>query len=146
MNSLRIFRAAKVLRRIAPASDMAFMCTPSQFALKPGSLKDHPCHTPMLPFQTQSAAFSTSPAKSNSVPSGKTVSGKSSDPFYGERDLSWWTGKNPQVCPGVGKNGHLYSLPSLNLGPGLSRQKLQDYFDNTWTLTEVLMSALQGEE
>jgi hypothetical protein len=25
-------------------------------------------------------------------------------------------------------------------------QDLQDYFDNTWTMTEVLFSALQGEE
>jgi len=47
-------------------------------------------------------------------------------------------------CPGVGKDGVITSLPLVNCGA--SRQELLDYFDNTWTLTEVLFSGLLGED
>jgi 5-histidylcysteine sulfoxide synthase len=67
--------------------------------------------------------------------------------LVGPRDAHWWTGKRPEECPGYVKStGKLYSLPQLNLGPSCTKQSLQDYFDNTWTLTEVLLSSLQGEE
>ncbi|CAM9332459.1 unnamed protein product [Chrysoparadoxa australica] len=65
--------------------------------------------------------------------------------LYGQRNDDWWTGKKPSDCPGMQRNGSLVSLPQLNLS-NLSRQALLDYFDNTWTMTEVLFASLQGEE
>ena len=60
---------------------------------------------------------------------------------------TWWTGKPPVYgqCPGMNDTGQLHALPQLQL-QSPSRQDILDYFDNTWTLTEVLFSALQGEE
>eukprot|EP00960_Hanusia_phi_P069606 767132-Hanusia_phi.AAC.6 len=59
----------------------------------------------------------------------------------------WWTGKPPVhgVCPGVDVNGKITSLPLPDCEKG-TRQSLLDYFDNTWTLTEVLFSGLMGKE
>ncbi|EKX51807.1 hypothetical protein GUITHDRAFT_65798 [Guillardia theta CCMP2712] len=58
-----------------------------------------------------------------------------------------WTGKPPVhgVCPGVDANGKITSLPLPDCEKG-SRQSLLDYFDNTWTLTEVLFSGLMGRD
>lgn len=60
---------------------------------------------------------------------------------------TWWTGKQPRhgTCPGVDADGKINSLPLPNLKTA-TRQDILDYFDNTWTLTEVLFSALQNEE
>ena len=80
--------------------------------------------------------------------------------LHGEREDVWWTGKAPvhQACAGVEADGRIYSLPQLTFGvldksiadqaaAGAQRRlALQDYFDNTWTLTEVLLSSLQGEQ
>ena len=87
--------------------------------------------------------------------------------LHGDRDDAWWTGKNPlgkvgERCPGVEADGRIYSLPQLTFAAAtaaeltspaavaaegaLLRNALQNYFDNTWALTEVLLSALQGEE
>ncbi|KAJ1386381.1 hypothetical protein B484DRAFT_410224 [Ochromonadaceae sp. CCMP2298] len=72
--------------------------------------------------------------------------------LHGPRGQDWWTGLQPLpgVCPGVAADGTLHSLPQLRLpsGPlpvGTSaaqrasavRMQLQQYFDNTWTMTEV---------
>ena len=67
------------------------------------------------------------------------------DPFVGPRPDSWWTGPAPSrdACPGVDANGVLRSLRT----PDLARCERSDvlaYFDNTWCLTEVLFSSLQG--
>jgi 5-histidylcysteine sulfoxide synthase/putative 4-mercaptohistidine N1-methyltranferase len=58
----------------------------------------------------------------------------------------FWTGKPPVYgsCPGVELNGSMKSLPQLNLNT--TRKELLDYFDNTWTLTEVLFDGLASEE
>lgn len=67
----------------------------------------------------------------------------------GPRNEDWYTGKLPKLgmCPGMSKDGYLYSLPQIAFTNGtFTKQQLQDYFDNTWTLTEVLMASLQGEE
>lgn len=40
-------------------------------------------------------------------------------------------------------DGTITSLPLPNLST-VTRQQALDYFDNTWTITEVLFSALQG--
>jgi 5-histidylcysteine sulfoxide synthase/putative 4-mercaptohistidine N1-methyltranferase len=70
--------------------------------------------------------------------------GRSSVHLCQPRPAKWWTGLHPTVCPGF-KNGKLYSLPIPNLST-CSRKEVQDYFDNTWTLSELLFSALIGEE
>lgn len=62
----------------------------------------------------------------------------------GSRPDWWWTGRAPVPgCPGLLPDGTMTSLPAPNLAT-VTRQQLLDYFDNTWTLTEVLFSALQG--
>lgn len=74
---------------------------------------------------------------------------KDSMPLTGPRSLQWFTGKAPKVgqCPGMSADGYLYSLPQLSFANNcFTRKHLQDYFDNTWTLTEVLLSSLQSEE
>ncbi|HEY9730492.1 MAG TPA: 5-histidylcysteine sulfoxide synthase [Drouetiella sp.] len=59
------------------------------------------------------------------------------------RSRDWWTGKPPEhgVCPGVDALGKMRSLPMPNLET-CTRAEVQDYFDNSWTLTEVLLSGL----
>lgn len=84
--------------------------------------------------------------------------------LVGPRSAAWWTGKAPKhgLCPGVDANGRIYSLPQLTFTAAsdssssssinsssssvLIKKSLQDYFDNTWTMTEVLLASLQGEE
>lgn len=68
------------------------------------------------------------------------------DPLVGPRPESWWTGKRPEhgTCPGVEEDGRITSLPLPNLAT-CTREQVRAYFDNTWALTEVLFSALQGE-
>ena len=77
------------------------------------------------------------------------VSGETLD-LHGNRDDSWFTGVFPRNCPGwkgVGPDGILYSMPQVSFEDGtVTREKLQAYFDNTWTLTEVLLASLQGKE
>ncbi|PRW57977.1 generic methyltransferase isoform B [Chlorella sorokiniana] len=64
----------------------------------------------------------------------------------GERPGWWWSGPKPvQGTAGVQPDGTITSLPLPNLA-SCTRQQVLDYFDNTWCLTEVLFSALQGEE
>lgn len=65
------------------------------------------------------------------------------DELIGARGDWWYTGKHPEQCPGYdAKHGVLRSLalPSTN---GCTRQQVLDYFDNCWTLTEVLFASLQ---
>lgn len=115
------------------------------------------CFIPMSSgFKTQKfdimskVAFSTSPHSLN-VPHSHVSTQNERNPFVikvdNSVDFNWFTGKAPVegLCPGVEKDGILYSLPQLNL-KGLTKQKLQDYFDNTWTLTEVLMSSIKEEK
>ena len=84
--------------------------------------------------------------------------------LVGPRSAAWWTGKAPKhgLCPGVEADGRIYSLPQLTFAAAsesssssiissrsssvLIKKSLQDYFDNTWTMTEVLLASLQGEE
>jgi 5-histidylcysteine sulfoxide synthase/putative 4-mercaptohistidine N1-methyltranferase len=65
--------------------------------------------------------------------------------LIGPRPTWWWTGRPPQDCPGQQPDGTLTSLPLPNLASH-SRQQVLDYFDNTWTLTEILLAGLRGEE
>lgn len=58
---------------------------------------------------------------------------------------NWWTGLPPSRCRGFNPSTNtLHALPLVNLSL-CSRQDVLDYFDNTWTLTEVLFSAIKSE-
>lgn len=67
--------------------------------------------------------------------------------LQGPRSLDWFTGKPPLhgICPGVGQDGFIRSLPMPNLNQ-VTRQQTQEYFDNTWTLFETMFAGLTGEE
>ncbi len=82
-----------------------------------------------------------------SLPSIRTLAAESLDPLNGERPDWWWSGLRPVhgVCAGVGIDGKIGSLPMINL-TNCSRKDVFDYFSNGWALTEVLFSALQGEQ
>eukprot|EP00929_Paragymnodinium_shiwhaense_P107891 TRINITY_DN74234_c0_g1_i1.p1 TRINITY_DN74234_c0_g1~~TRINITY_DN74234_c0_g1_i1.p1 ORF type:complete len:941 (+),score=278.77 TRINITY_DN74234_c0_g1_i1:104-2824(+) len=69
------------------------------------------------------------------------------DWLVGDRAKDWYTGVPPVhgLCPGVTADGHIKSLPMPNL-KNLTRKGIQDYFDNTWTLTESLFAGFKGEE
>lgn len=57
----------------------------------------------------------------------------------------WWTGLSPEECPGFSKEKKfLQALPLINLKI-CSRQDVLDYFNNSWTLTEVLFASLKNE-
>lgn len=57
----------------------------------------------------------------------------------------WWTGVFPEQCVGFNaEKKYLAALPLLNLQI-CTRQDVLDYFNNTWTLTEVLFSGLKHE-
>jgi len=61
------------------------------------------------------------------------------------RDSDWWTGLAPLDTPGLGPDKKLHSLAITNLN-SCSRQQVLDYFNNSWTLTELLFSSLISEE
>lgn len=61
---------------------------------------------------------------------------------FGDR---WWTGVHPEKCVGFNREKkYLVALPLINLDI-CTRQDVMDYFDNTWTLTEILFSSLKHE-
>lgn len=59
----------------------------------------------------------------------------------------WFTGKEPVYgeCPGVRADGSITSLPMPDLST-CTRDDVRNYFDNSWTITEILFSALNKEE
>lgn len=61
------------------------------------------------------------------------------------RTVEWYTGLHPTICPGSDENGVLRSLPLPNLS-NVTRQGTKDYFDNSWTLFEMMFAGLKGEE
>eukprot|EP00971_Amphidinium_carterae_P026649 525877-Amphidinium_carterae.1 len=65
-----------------------------------------------------------------------------------ERSMDWYTGKAPLPgkCPGVNpETGKIQSLPMPNLAK-VTRKAAQDYFDNSWTISETLFAGFKGEE
>ncbi|OFZ30542.1 MAG: 5-histidylcysteine sulfoxide synthase [Bdellovibrionales bacterium RIFCSPHIGHO2_01_FULL_40_29] len=59
---------------------------------------------------------------------------------------SWWTGLSPEACCGFDRDYQcLRALPLLNFQVA-SRQDVLDYFNNTWTLTELLFQSLKSED
>jgi len=63
----------------------------------------------------------------------------------GDRPIDWYTGMHPLDCPGVDANGTLRSLPLPNLSR-VTRESAKQYFDNSWTLYEMLFAGLRGDE
>ncbi len=66
----------------------------------------------------------------------------------GTRDPQWWyTGIRPEPgrCPGVAESGEIRALPLPDLSV-CSREEVLDYFDNAWTLHEVMFAGLKGAE
>lgn len=58
----------------------------------------------------------------------------------------WWTGLPPSQCQGYSeKSQTLHALPLLQLET-CTREDVLNYFDNSWTLTEVLFSSLKSEQ
>ena len=58
---------------------------------------------------------------------------------------TWWTGLAPHQCPGFDtQKQELHALPLVS-AVASSRQEVLDYFDNTWTLTELLFHSLKSE-
>jgi 5-histidylcysteine sulfoxide synthase len=74
---------------------------------------------------------------------------KHADPrLAGRRDPDWWyTAVSPESgrCPGVDAEGRITSLPLPDLSV-CGREEVIAYFDNTWTLHEVLFAGLQTAE
>lgn len=64
------------------------------------------------------------------------------------RGDGWWTGKPPLpgICPGIGADSCLHSLPGPPNLATFSRSEVLAYFNNGWTLTEVLFAGLVGDE
>lgn len=71
--------------------------------------------------------------------------GKSEIDLSVPRGRKWFTGLTPENCPGFSSDGKLYSLVMPNLAT-CTRQEALDYFNNTWTLSELLFSSLKGDE
>lgn len=58
----------------------------------------------------------------------------------------WWTGLSPENCPGFdAKKQSLLALPQIDLTRA-SREDILNYFNNTWTLTELLFAGLKTEK
>merc|ERR1712166_147685 len=60
------------------------------------------------------------------------------DWLIGPRKDTWYTGKHPNDTPGMSEDGTLTSLAMPRLD-NVTRASTQDYFDNTWTLYEMLL-------
>jgi len=72
------------------------------------------------------------------------LTGDDDSKLRGARGDWWWTGKHPKelISP---DSGSLHSLPQP-VTETVTEGQVKAYFDNTWTLSEVLFSGLQGEE
>lgn len=73
------------------------------------------------------------------------IRGNMTTKLVGQRTPDWFTGKKPSECPGVRPDGRIYGLAMPNVNT-VTRRQLRDYFDNSWTATEVIFSSLQDEE
>jgi 5-histidylcysteine sulfoxide synthase/putative 4-mercaptohistidine N1-methyltranferase len=96
-----------------------------------------------------------SPSPNGSVTSGaKTESSlgmwvqnvRGDDSLVGQRPDTWWTGLAPPACPGFNKATNALNGLAQIKTTGVTRQDVLDYFDNGWTMTELVFSCLVGEE
>lgn len=66
--------------------------------------------------------------------------------FGARKNQGWWTGLDPRECVGFDSTTQtLRALPLLNLQLA-TRQDVLDYFNNSWTLTELLFAGLKKED
>lgn len=65
--------------------------------------------------------------------------------LVGPREVWWFTGAAPQACAGMTVGGVMTSLSLPDLA-SCGRRQILEYFDNTWTLHEVLFAGLQSTE
>jgi 5-histidylcysteine sulfoxide synthase/putative 4-mercaptohistidine N1-methyltranferase len=86
-------------------------------------------------------------AKLASEPWRRNLSGEDEADLTGPRPASWWTGPRPEhgLCAGVGEDGVLRAVTLPDITRCGTAGALAA-FDNGWAMTEVLFSALQGEE
>ena len=75
----------------------------------------------------------------------QNLDGRFEEQLGPHRRADWWTGLPPPRCPGWTSGETLTSLPLPNLAR-CTRTEVRAYFDNGWTLTELLFSGLLGEE
>lgn len=75
--------------------------------------------------------------RENAEPWRRNLGRIDDDALHGPRPEWWWTGKAPE--------GAMTSLPLLDYSR-CTREAALDYFDNSWTLTEVLFASLKSEE
>jgi hypothetical protein len=73
--------------------------------------------------------------------------------IYSLPQLTFAANANAASCPSSIGNQSLNAAAAVSAASAaasasalLIKKSLQDYFDNTWTMTEVLLSSLQGEE
>lgn len=96
-----------------------------------------PAHIPATP--TATGAIHAADTVTHGDPDTMSLTGPRLD--------SWYTGKHPTKCPGfvsdTATGGYVTSLPLVSTVT--TRAALQEYFDNTWCLTEILLGGLQGE-
>ena len=81
---------------------------------------------------------------------GRRTDGRSLEQM--QADGSWWTGKSPNECAGWVSATETspewlssLALPDLAAPTAKTREQTLDYFDNTWTLTELLFTAVRDE-
>jgi len=90
----------------------------------------------------------TSPTMTWEEDAWKNNLGRNDDQKWllGPREDSWYTGMKPTDCPGFDKASNvLRSLPLPNLN-AVTRSQAREYFDNSWTLYELLFAGMNGEE
>jgi len=72
------------------------------------------------------------------------LTGEDNERLIGPRKEWWWSGGKPEELVGS-ESDSLHFLPQITLD-GISKDQVQRYVDNTWGMTELLFSGLQGEE
>jgi 5-histidylcysteine sulfoxide synthase len=78
----------------------------------------------------------------------RNVAEHADERLAGPRDPAWWfTGVRPDSdrCPGIDNSGKITSLPLPDLSV-CGRDEAIAYFDNTWTLHEILFAGLNTTE
>lgn len=63
--------------------------------------------------------------------------------FRTRKHNNWYTGLHPSKCPGLQNETFALSMPRFD---NCTRKSVLDYFNNGWTLTESLFSALNSDE
>ena len=124
------------------------------------SCSEEPQHTDHYEEEEETRNTTSTHASSTDKDAWKKNLGRESEDWLlGPRADDWFTGLPPSQCPGLVKQQQqtnnpqqpqtqfvLTSLPLLSLDShSLTYQSIREYFDNTWTLFELLFAGLHGE-